>query len=418
MRVSTTVEKNDLPDRFREVFKIIPKDSWYRRPQVLADRERQNSLLKDYFDERYTIERSLVLAVTHWDQWGTFPSVTHSGRYYQLYQFVHVLTSIYPRLSLKGQSRVRGYLKDGLQSDNGLAAFAHELAVAVHLWSADFDVEFTDIEGHTRFDILARRGSIDLEVDCKTVSGDVGRQIHRRRALELFNRIRPAVSRLLEKGRGRTVDIVLPGALHGAEPYMNAVTNVVSDAILQDKSQSIADVADVCLGEFDLHDEPLLLAGAPTQQALENVAARLGHPNSNVICHGNLQQGAAVVVAASSRKPDRVVDGIYRAMKASAEGQFGGANPALLAIRILDLTMAQLRELTSGRLGAISNRLLTGEHRAHLFGVAFLSPADSLSVSPDGASFSSQGMSLLFRNEQHPLSQDPRLAIFERRPRR
>jgi hypothetical protein len=69
MRVSTTVEKNDLPDRFREVFKIVPKDSWYRRAQVLADRERQNSLLKDYFDERYTIERSLVLAVTHWDQW-------------------------------------------------------------------------------------------------------------------------------------------------------------------------------------------------------------------------------------------------------------------------------------------------------------------------------------------------------------
>ena len=48
-------------------------------------------------------------------------------------------------------------------------------------------------------------------------------------------------------------------------------------------------------------------------------------------------------------------------MKASAEGQFGGANPALLAIRLLDLTMAQLRELTSGQLGAIWNRMACRE---------------------------------------------------------
>src|SRR5262249_44539706 len=153
----------------------------------------------------------------------------------------------------------------------------------------------------------------------------------------------------------------------------------------------------------------------PTQQALENVAAHLGHPNSNAMGRGNHRQRAAAVVVVSSRKPDKVVDGIYRAMKASAEEQFSGANPALLAIRILDLTMAQLRELTSGQLGAISNRLLRGERRSHLLGVAFLSPADTLSVSTDRASFASQGMSLLFRNEQHPLSSDSRLAMFERR---
>jgi hypothetical protein len=60
----------------------------------------------------------------------------------------------------------------------------------------------------------------------------VGRQIHRRRVLELFNLIRPALARLLEKGGGRTVDIILPGALHGAEPYMKAVGKEVSDAVL------------------------------------------------------------------------------------------------------------------------------------------------------------------------------------------
>jgi hypothetical protein len=314
---------------------------------------------------------------------------------------------------------VRGYLKDGLR-DNGLVAFAHELAVAVHLWSAGFDVEFTDIESRARFDILARKDGVDLEVDCKTASGDVGRQIHRRRALELFNRIYPALKGVLEKGHSRTVNIVLPSALYGAEPYINAVGKAVSDAALQDKSQSIADVADVYVGEFDLHDEPSLLTGAPTPEVLANLAVRLGHANSHVVCLGSPGQ-VAVIAAVSSRKPDKVVDGIYRALKASAEGQFGRANPALIAVRLLDLTMPQLSELASGpsKLGAISNRLFEGERRGHLFGAAFLSPADAPteSADPTGASFSNRGMALLFKNEAHALSQDPRLELFQPRHR-
>jgi len=58
-----------------------------------------------------------------------------------------------------------------------LAPFAHELAVPVHLWSAGFDVQFADIEGRSRFDILERKDDLELEIDCKTASGDVGRQI-------------------------------------------------------------------------------------------------------------------------------------------------------------------------------------------------------------------------------------------------
>ena len=69
---------------------------------------------------------------------------------------------------------MRGYLMDGLQSEVGLAAFAHELAVAAHLSRAGFDVEFTDIEDRARFDLLAQKEDIRLEVDCKTASCDVG----------------------------------------------------------------------------------------------------------------------------------------------------------------------------------------------------------------------------------------------------
>jgi hypothetical protein len=83
-------------------------------------------------------------------------------------------------------------------------------------------------------------------------------------------------------------------------------------------------------------------------------------------------------------------------------------------------TMGQLHELASGgagNLAAISNRLFRGARRDHLFGVAFVSPADALteSVGAGGVEFSDRGMALLFRRDEHPLARDPRLVLFHPR---
>jgi hypothetical protein len=413
MRISITLNEAELPERLRQVFEIVPENVWRDRAAALADRERHNTHLSNYFDEWYTIERYLDRALAHWPQQEKLPSVRGSdgGRYFDLYSFIHALSWVYPRLSPRGQARVRGYLMDGLQSEGGLAAFAHELAVAVHLSSAGFDVEFTDIEGRARFDLLAQKEDLRLEVDCKTASADVGRKIHRRRAIELFNHIQPDILETFsEPAVGRTLDIVLPGRLHGAESYMNAVAGLVSDAIARNESLSISEIADVSLGKFDINDESALVTSGPTLEAIERIAERLGRQNQH--------RQAAVVAIVSSREPDKVADGIYRALKKSAEGQFSGSNPALLAANLLDLTPGQLHELASGpsALGEIANRLFRGERRDHLFGVAFVSPADTPTEAIDvyGAALASRGTALFFRREGHPLSQDPRLVLFKR----
>jgi hypothetical protein len=419
MQISITIKDDELPERLEQVFKIVPRAVWCRRASDLSDRERQNPLLGVYFDERYVIERFLDRALRHWAQHGRLPSVSsepEGGRYYDLYSFIHVLTSVYPRLSPKGQVRVRGYLRSGLQSEDGLAAFAHELSVAVHLWSMDFDVDFTDIEDRARFDILATKDDLRLEVDCKTHSADVGRQIHQRRAIELFHRVTPAFKIFAKPEIGRTVDVVLPGRLRGADSYMNAVASTIRDAIAQDKSLSVPQIADVSLGGFAIEDEPTLFTKAPTADALARIAERLGRTYRHVHWFGSPNEQAAVVAIVSSREPDQVVDYIYRQLKKSAERQFSGANPALVAANLLDLTSEQLRELASGpsELGNIANHLFAGPDREHLFGVAFVSPADMPTpVDIYGARLASRGMALLFRREGHPLAQDPRLSLFK-----
>lgn len=422
MYVSTEITEAALPDSFQRLFEICPTKAWLRRAEVLASQQRQNPFLAEYLDGRHSIERALVDALSYWGTWGRPPPVRgqEGMRYFELYSFVHILTNMYFRLSHRGQLRVRGYIRDGLQSQDGLSAFAHELAVAAHLWSSGFDVEFTDIEGRSQFDFLARKENIELEVDCKIASADIGRKIHQRQTLELWRRLNPVLHQWADRGGGRTLDIVIPSTLHGTPAYMNALFNLVSQAITRERSISTSEIGEVSVGSFELEDEPALHTAGATQSDVRRIAERrLGRTNPHMIVVGRPQSGA-VIVTISSRKPDRVVDGIYRALKHSAEGQFGGSNPALLAVRLLDLTPAELHELASvgpTKLEAISNRLFAGPHREHLFGVAFVSPPEAPTENSNaaGTKFSSPGPAILYKRNEHPLSDDPRIVLFEPR---
>jgi hypothetical protein len=131
----------------------------------------------EYFDDKFPLERALKRAVAYRRVASRYPSIYGSGeaQYYQLYSFAFAAVCAHAGLSSGGQTRLCGYLKDGLKSDYGLAPVALEMAVAVHFWAADFDVEFTDMEGRGQFDFLASGAGIELEIDCKAVSGDVGR---------------------------------------------------------------------------------------------------------------------------------------------------------------------------------------------------------------------------------------------------
>jgi len=191
------------------------------------------------------------------------------------------------------------------------------------------------------------------------------------------------------------------------------VASTIRDAIAQNKSLSVPQIADVSLGGFAMEDEPTLFTKAPTADALARIAERLGRTYRHVHWFGSPNEQAAVVAIVSSREPDQVVDYIYRQLKKSAERQFSGTNPALVAANLLDLTSEQLRELASGpsELGNIANHLFAGPDRGHLFGVAFVSPADI--PTPVGARLASRGMALLFRREGHPLAQDLRLSLFK-----
>jgi hypothetical protein len=419
MRADLAFSADELRVIFEDVLRIAPWEWWRQRDKELRDRKRNNPYLADYYDERHFLERALVHAIQYNRATDTYPSLSGDAeiRYCQLYSFLQAVVRTHDSLSVRAQRRLRRSLKNGLKGLNGLNQIALEMAVAVHLWDSDFDVEFTDMENPGQFDLLATSKGMALEVECRTVGGDVGR-FDRYRMPELLQHCHLAIEMCLARGGGTIIRIRPPAAPSDRGNYLKGVAALAIDAARRDLSHDAGDLAAVALTRFQLHESPFKGEHGPTQAELTSFLRRLSNDPAPYAMSAYRSKGAAVVVTIESEKHDKVVDSIYRSLKATADSKFTGSRPALLAVRLSDFTTRQLRALVAQHergLVALANQLFAGRNHRHLYGVVFLAStgiiADKSFPVLQPATVQERGSVLLFRNGGHPLAGDPRLNV-------
>jgi hypothetical protein len=323
---------------------------------------------------------------------------------------------VHERLSETGRSKLQSNVRDGLQDDKGLGPLATELRTGSQLMRRGFEVEFTDLEGRERYDLLVSNGKLEIEIDCKAPSGDVGRCIHGRRFRAFANALMPSLQELAECGEGRLVHVTIAGNLHGDRKF---------------ERKLVEETGRVLRGEITVEDEdPLItvsvrtfdVAGSPFEQkqpvpvdiVSEFLKNRFGLENVNAICNWRPGRGA-VIMSMQSIKGDHVVDGIYRQLKDSAQTQFSSCRPAILCVHLRAVTVPQLRELAKdpvNGLAAIATRLFSGDKRGHLACVSFVAPSGTLtrtqSITAGVLRTSHQdiGAAYVFANPRHPLGLD------------
>jgi hypothetical protein len=293
------------------------------------------------------------------------------------------------------------------------------MSTAVHLANKNFDVEFLDLEDKAQFDLLVSKDGIKIEIDCKTVSSDIGRPIHRQRAIDLCHRIEPALERALDKKSGSFFRIVLADRLSGDQAIATAIHDLIIEASQLRRNVSKPELVDIFFSEFDIDGPPFDQARNPTQEQIAELVRNLGGPaNANAISVHRPAHSAAVAVL-ESRRQDKMLDGIYRSLKQSAKNQFSTKNPAVLVVRPTELSGEQLVELQHGPngLAAIANRLFAGQGREHLLEIAYVAPNRSpqrVSAGFNTGNFMyvDPGTTLSYRNSAHFLANDVRFTTF------
>jgi hypothetical protein len=401
-----SMHERDIPAVMKAVFRVAPYKLWKRRWKEWAEQEKANPFLTDYFNAQFRIERSFEVTYNYYLSHHKVPRLDSLG--YELFSFLALLLGVHKRLSAQGQARLAGSVRDALQNTTGLVPVEVALRVAAHLMRSGFDVEFTDLEGRERFDILATKPGLGIEIDCKSVSGDIGRSIHARRFREFAGHLLlPPIQKLARNGEGSLVHITIPENLQGDTQGLAAETIwVISDASAHGLPIECARThCKVRISAFDLARSPFGQQRTVSETDLSLFLTKtLGlRENLNAVTH-YVPGSDAVIMVMESEKPDRIVDGIYRQLKGSAGRQFSGKRPAVLCVRLRDIDAQQLVNLANDRtngLALIATRLLRAETRSHIAGISYISPSGTLSRSAANA-VQDRGTAYYFPNPQNP----------------
>ncbi len=396
---------------------------WKRRLAWLLEQVRINPTMPYFFEERFGLELAFAQVRRHYKQSGRYPWSSQSAEQVRLYSFLAMIVRCHQRLRPKGKTRLSGMLVDALKSDYGLAPLAFEMKVVAHLMTRGFDVVLHDMEEGSGFDFLASNDDVEMEIECKFISGDIGRQIHLKRLHQLSSVLLPEMTTALNQlGGGRLIRISIPKRLGGNNEQHDEIRRLMSQAIADPKSGTNMKPYEVSVFEFPVADSPFgqLPPDDITLVLVQRfLSDQFGLENKNVLINFHPERGAILVVV-ESKKQDAVLKGIHRQLKDSARNQFSGDRPGILCCQLADVTDDQLRAFESDDGGGTGLQFMVSDliaRRPQLHTVAFTSVGTvqerrSTIETTRRTSTQVTGVAYTFRNHDHPLAEDPRYEVF------
>jgi hypothetical protein len=327
-----------------------------------------NPMLAAHFRSTYSLEYALVDACKYRRSRGRAPI---GGDYDALYNFAIPAMRMYQQLPESGRRPFEGKLQDFVNGTYGSRPFAYEIGIATHLMQMGWDVEFSDLCGTARFDFLARADGNEIEVECKTTSGDTGRKIHRQEVNRLADMLIPVTEQLVDVAGCHLLRITVLDRLGKTTKELSELVELVRSGI--DKGEQIHETGTVIYSKEAVTGWPEPqddLDGA--RQFFERL---LGGHNSHLFFQ--TRRGHSIVAArVASKKPDKVVGSLSNDAVDAAK-QCSGTRPALVAMQLIDpIEPEELHTMmhTPNGLHKIAHAVFKNEARAHVDSIVFSTP--------------------------------------------
>ena len=420
MRFSVEVHQKNIPSLVNELLGIVGVDVWQRRFAWLRRELNENEHMQDWLLERCSLESTLMQVISEKELGPASAYRLDLPGRYELAAFAAGISAIQGHLSAPAQNRLRGQLYDGLNTDKGLLSLQHEVSTAVHLMQSGFDLTCHDLESGGGFDYIAARDGLEIEVECKMFSGDIGRRIHKRAQAKLFIRLRARLLQVLGGLRtGLLLRLKFPVRLSSSDSQHAQVCRAVDMGLLSGKGFH-SEECSVSTVDFDVAGSPFQSVSerrVDQSKAREFVFALTGNRNPAMALMFT-EASQVLVVVFESAKMDDVLGGMRHQLREAAAKQFSGSRPGVFVAQISDLRNEQLLELAgsdsldrakASRLQVMTSDLLQSNSRKHVHSVIY---RGTPTLASDQGSVSSRGVSYFMRNEFHPLAHDPRFTAF------
>jgi hypothetical protein len=432
MRFNGDTRPAELPALLRRFTEIAGASAWQKRESDFEKQIRDNPLIDGYLDSHFPLERAMVY-VRHYNRnTGRIPEInsTPLADLGALYSFVALIVRVFPKLPAQGQNVLRGRINGALKDKVGLSPLAFEMRTVAHLMARGFDVEFHDLCEGGGYDFLAKEQEIALEVECKSVSGDLGHRVHLQRQYQLIPFILDKMQRPVKSGIVRLLVATIPDRLHGDRKFLSAVATSIGQALETVRG------ADSAACTVSYHELPIL--GSPfdcespprikEDDVIDYCNRMIGDEVGRTIMTFSPRQ-SATIIAVRSMQPNHPLKAVYRSLTEAAR-QLSGSRPGVICIQFKNMTSTELRDLAaspqqSGEASGI--QLMTAKFcdspaHNHVHTIAYVAPGtfvrhQSLTLDTQGVMrttrFSEDASSYVFTNKSHPDFSDPRYGIFK-----
>lgn len=375
-----TNEFSNVFIRFKEV---IDERYWLKRIASIKDNIRGQPFLTDYLTKENSIVFSLSRCSDLVVRYGYIPMQDAEKR------------DLYPAISLAAQAlsiidhssameakkliqRIRGAFKN----PDDMRAIQLEIMAATHFALRGHSISWPEMEGLGIFDLLVNDlGANGLEVECKSVSEDKGRKIHRREALEFHHLIKPKLQTLSRNLQtGVAVVLTVPGRLPILFKQKKELAKHVTDSVLTAKSMVLEDGSDIRVLAFDMATLGVIWSrGEPVipREAIDQITET---KNRELMILGNKE--GAIIFVLQSRQDDTMLQYVFDTASESAKNQVSKGRPALFLVGLLDIEAENLLSIamqdsdpkqSPTALQVAVSDFLSKEKHDHVVGVGFLS---------------------------------------------
>lgn len=402
-----------IPSIYRRFATAIGPRHWQGAVARQEAAIHSNWFLGDYLRSEYAIayqlEKLRVIIAAHGyvpaqacnDQ-SIFPALGFAA------QVLGVLNKCTKRQTRTFVKRVR----TALRSAENMHGLRLELQAATHFTRRGKHVSWHRVNNAGTFDLLIDDlGSSGLEVECKSISADKGRRIHRLDALNFWGEVWKDISMVVQHLQtGMAVVLTVPYRLPAAQEQRTALAREVVPQIVVGTSASLSGGVNLRIQNFE--PETIEAAIKVDRQALHHaIDVATGTVNQEAALYHTPNGGMLAFVMQSAIKDD-VLDQVFATLNDSASRQFTGQRGALFWVALQGLDAEQLisvhqqdinlSQRPTGLSLGVSEFLTNAPN--HVIGVVF-SSRSGLYPTVDG-SIDMGGVTYFFVKEESPYWHD------------
>jgi hypothetical protein len=423
----TELSIGDIPVVYRNFANTVGEKHWKHRVSQIEATIKGNPFLGDHLRQENSIAVGLEACGKLLAQHDKFPDDLDANRaLYPAISFAAQVLSMMRNTTAIEADRLRRRVVGALKMPDTMRAYRLELRTATHLLRQGHVIEWPEMTGAGTFDLLiVDMGKDGLEVECKSISPDKGRRVHRHELLVFQHLLFESTEDIWSVLRtGLSVMVTVPAKFPKHRPQVEALAADVRKQINMAQSATLSDGTTIQIHEFDVG----LLRGVQNdpQRASRVIAKVTGTSNRAAMIVGAPDGEGALSVLVQSAKDDEYLTATFETLSAASKDQLTKTRAGILVAGFDGMTAHGLLSAAAQDadpnqpptpLALHASAFLSAIHRDWVVGVGFLSDTEVFAPEEPGL-VESAGAAYFFPKMTTAFWDDNLRGIFPRAIRR